>query len=157
MKNHFLCLFVIATVRATGCVAPSPKSTALTEEDVAAIRGSIDELLQLFLTNAWDGDAVGNLWMENGMLMSPNAPPIVGQSDILAMYKTFTVKEFTMIPLEIDGRDCLIYARGEYSSTLTAEGVDELISGSGKWINLWRKQSDGTWLMTHEIWNSNGE
>ncbi|MFQ5799020.1 MAG: YybH family protein [Bacteroidota bacterium] len=157
MKNRFLCLFVIATVRAAGCVAPPPESTALTEEDVAAIRGSVAELVQLFLADAWDGDAVANLWTENGMLMPPNAPPIVGRVNILAMYQTFTVTEFTMIPLEIDGRDGLAYVRGEYSSTLTVEDVDEPISGSGKWINLWRKQSDGTWLMTHEIWNSNGE
>jgi ketosteroid isomerase-like protein len=157
MKNRFLCLFVIAIVWAEGCVAPPPESTALTEEDVAAIRGSVAELVQLFLANAWDADDVAKLWTGDGMLMSPDAPPIVGRADILAMYQMFTVTEFSMTPLEIYGRNGLAYARGEYSSTLTVKDADEPISGSGKWINLWRKQADGTWLITHEIWNSNSK
>jgi hypothetical protein len=84
MKNRFLCLFVIATFWAAGCAASLPESTALTEEDVAAIRGAVTELFQLFLSKAWDQDDVAKLWTGDGMLLSPYAPPVVGRH--LALY-----------------------------------------------------------------------
>jgi ketosteroid isomerase-like protein len=155
MKNRILMPLMIVSILVVGCAAPPPESTPLTEEDVAAIRESLAAVAGLSL--AGDCEAMLDLWAEDGMLLPPNAPPVVGRADMLAMCESMTVTEFSSTPVEIDGRDGLAYARGEHSWTFTVEGVDEPSGESGKWIMIWRKQPDGTWLITHDIWNANGE
>ena len=51
------------------------------------------------------------------------------------------------------GRDGLAYARGTYSYTMgpraPSQGGDR-----GAWIKIYEKQSDGTWRIKRNIWNS---
>ncbi|NIM57310.1 MAG: DUF4440 domain-containing protein [Pseudomonas stutzeri] len=155
MKKRVLFFLVVTSVSAAGCAAPQPESTALTDEDVAAIRESVATMVRLSLAN--DCQGTFNLWAEDGMLLPPNGPPVVGRAEMIAMCESMTITEFVSTPVEIDGRDDLAYVRGEHSWSFTVEGVDEPLGESGKWIMIWRKQPDGTWLITHDIWNASGE
>lgn len=155
MKNRALSLLIIPSILALGCAAPAAESTALTDEDVAAIRESHAEMGRLWLAGDWE--TATNHLAEEATLMPPNAPPIVGRADILASYRNVTVTEFDLTLSEIVGRDDLAYTSGEYRWTIAAEGVDEAVTESGSFIMIWRKQPDSTWLVTHDIWNYNGE
>lgn len=55
--------------------------------------------------------------------------------------------------MEIDGAGDLAYARGTFSWTFRV-GEGEPVSDAGKWIAIWRRQPDGSWLASHDIWNS---
>jgi ketosteroid isomerase-like protein len=67
--------------------------------------------------------------------------------------RSLTINEFKAEPVEIEGRGDLAYARGIFSWTFrVAEG--EPFSDTGKWIAIWRRQADGSWLLSHDIWDS---
>ena len=56
-------------------------------------------------------------------------------------------------PVAIDGRGDLAFARGTYSWTVRV-GEGEPVSDTGKWLTIGRRQADGTWLLSQDIWNS---
>jgi ketosteroid isomerase-like protein len=56
--------------------------------------------------------------------------------------------------IEVDGRGDLAYVRGTYSMMLTLPGATEPINDTGKYIEIWRKQADGSWRVIRDIFNS---
>jgi ketosteroid isomerase-like protein len=65
-----------------------------------------------------------------------------------------TVTEYNIEIDEIDGRADLAFVRGKFSEALLFEGETEPASGAGKFLSIWRRGSDGSWLITLEAWNS---
>ena len=59
---------------------------------------------------------------------------------------------FTSSAVDVDGYGDLAYARGIYSLSFLAE-VDT-VTVDGKWVQIFRKQPDGSWLIALDIWNS---
>jgi hypothetical protein len=55
--------------------------------------------------------------------------------------------------LEIQGQGDLAYDRGTYSMTVTPPGLAP-IEDHGKYLSIWRKQADGSWKITHAMFNS---
>ena len=55
---------------------------------------------------------------------------------------------------DVVGYGDLAYSRGNYSMTLTIPGVPMPIEEQGKFVQIYRKQADGSWKMTREIYNS---
>ena len=47
----------------------------------------------------------------------------------------------------------LVQCCGTYSWTVRV-GESEPAKDHGKWLTIWRKQPDGTWLLSQDIWNS---
>ena len=63
------------------------------------------------------------------------------------------ITNFSIKAVEIDGCGDLAWVHGEYSMTLSpadAASVDD----RGKYIEIWNRQSDGIWKVTHDIFNS---
>jgi ketosteroid isomerase-like protein len=60
---------------------------------------------------------------------------------------------FTLNPVEIEGVGKLAYQRGTYQMTMLLPG-GVTASDSGKYVEIRRRQADGTWLITRDIWNS---
>lgn len=55
--------------------------------------------------------------------------------------------------VEVDGRGDLAYVRGRYSMVMALPSQPEL-SESGKYIEIWRKQPDGSWKLFRDIFNA---
>jgi ketosteroid isomerase-like protein len=55
----------------------------------------------------------------------------------------------------VEGRGDLAYAVGTYRSTLTPKkaGAKPLPSEEGKYIEVLRKQADGSWKIIYDIWS----
>ena len=124
--------------------APAP----LPAQDVAAIRAA----------SAASAAAAGKdlpAWFailaDDVVLMPANAPAIVGRPAVEAHLRGFPpFKDLKVEPLEIEGRGDLAYVRGRYSIVVTPPGGSEQ-RDAGKYIEIWRKQADGTWKMTRDI------
>ena len=54
----------------------------------------------------------------------------------------------------VDGRDDLAYVVGTYTMTIVPPGAPGPINDSGKYVEIRRKQSDGSWLIAVDIFNS---
>ncbi len=55
--------------------------------------------------------------------------------------------------MEIAGRGDLAYVRGTYKLKIVLEGHDP-IPDTGKYIEIRKKQADGSWLLYRDIFNS---
>ena len=122
-------------------------------EDVAAIRATDERFAELIIRR--DFDALVELYTENAVFMPPHQPAVRGRAALRAWMSAFpNVSRFAFDVDEIDGRADLAYVRGRYSMTLQPDGAPEPISDVGKFIEIRRKQADGSWLLAADIFNS---
>ncbi len=154
MKTHLM-LPAVAVLALTimGCQALPPEVGQLSDEDVAAIRGSSDTYAQLTLAGDFAGLAA--MFTEDAVRMPPNAPAHEGRTAIQAFMEAYPpITEFESTTTEVGGAGDVAFARGTYSLMATPEGAPEPVSDRGKWVSIFRRQADGTWLITANVWNS---
>jgi uncharacterized protein (TIGR02246 family) len=147
----FTALLFMAPLAA--CQAPAPEAGPLSEEDVAAIEASADIFVEAALAGDWE--ALAALYTEDVVLMPPNGPVVEGRVAIQDFLESFPfITQFAVTIVQIDGRGDLAFVRGTNSMTLIVEGTSEPIHITGKYVEIWRKQPDGKWLIAVDIWNS---
>ena len=153
MTVRTMLLAVLALVVAgSACQPPAQEAAGLSEEDVAAIRSASDAWAEAFKA---DDDATAVAFAtEDAVLMPPNMPAFQGRPALEEYVASFTVTDFSMTRLEIDGRGDLAFERSAYVAVFVPEGLTEPTTYPGKYLAIWRKQADGSWLMTVQIWNS---
>ncbi len=133
-------------------VAEEPGVMPLTEEDVATLK-VYDDWIQAMKSGDWDTAA--NLYTTDTVVMPPNMPLIEGREAIKTFLENFPpIKEISFTPLEIDGYGDIAYIRGTYTMMIQPEGAPEPIHDTGKYIEIKRKQEDGSWLTAIDIFNS---
>jgi len=124
----------------------------LSDEDVAAIRS----LVQSFGDAALAGDfaTAAESYAVDAVFMPPNAPIYEGRdAEVGHLEAAPPVLSYSSALVEVDGYGDLAYARGTYSLSLLV-GADT-VAMEGKWVQIFRKQPDGSWFITLDIWNSN--
>jgi ketosteroid isomerase-like protein len=97
------------------------------------------------------------MFAEDAVWWVPDAPAIEGRAAIRAATEPdpgIAVQEFTVTSLEIDGYGDLAFDRGAFTYTVVSEGAEEPITFIGKYVVIARKQEDGAWLWTLNIWNT---
>ncbi len=75
--------------------------------------------------------------------MGPNGPPVEG----LAAIRTgtwFRALEEELVPVQVEGRGDLAFARGTLSLLLDEKGA---VKREGTFLTILRKQPDGSWRM----------
>jgi len=142
-------LFVLAAVAAACRPAPPPLSDA----DKAAIRAGGDSFVVYFRTDR--DSAIAALFTENAVVMPPNAGAVEGRAAIRAFFEGYPpLPDFVGTPIDVDGRGDLAYVRGTYSFSMPAAGGRPAMSDHGKFLEIRRRQPDGKWLVSVDIFNS---
>jgi uncharacterized protein (TIGR02246 family) len=126
---------------------------ALSEEDVAAIRKAHDTILQATLAGRMEETL--EFYTEDTVLIMEGII-VEGREaykeTLKALSKaSLTVTAANITIAEIDGRYDLAFVRGTTSTTMGREGVPEPIQRTGKFIEIMRKQNDGSWLIARSI------
>ena len=130
--------------------ACGPRHSALSEADLTAIAQLRTEFVEGTL--ARDFDRVLAAHAEDAVWMLPNAPQLVGKAAIRASLEAGPPPtSFVMTPGRTEGGD-VAYERGTYvySAVVGADTVSE----SGKYLVILRRQTDNSWLIAVDIWNS---
>ena len=143
----------LLTAISCAILACQPAPAKLTDADTTQIRATADS----FGVNAVTGRTAANavFFAENGVFMPPNGPAVVGRAAIGAWFAAFPpLSEFKHEILELDGRGDIAYVRGTYALTIAAAGRTAAMSDHGKYLEIRRKQADGRWLTTLDIFNS---
>jgi len=126
---------------------------ALTDEDKTSIRAAIDSLVANVRARRDSANAL--LYTENASVMPPNAGIVEGRAAVRGWLTAFPpVSDFTLTPIEIDGRGDLAYVRGTYSFKLVGPDGHQVGEDHGKFLEIRRKQPDGKWLIAADIFNS---
>lgn len=135
----------------TGCGAPAP--AALSAADQQAIRHADSAGVAAIAAKDWP--AWTGAFTEQGELLPPNGDALQGRAAIQAWSEAFPpFSDFQASITQLDGRGDLAYLRGTYSMTIAPVGAPAPIMDHGKYVSVWRKQADGSWKMTHDIFNS---
>ncbi len=135
-------------------VAPAPKADI--QADEAAIRTLGDQAVAAL--NANDAAALAAFVTDDVVWMPPNEPPAIGKEAFEALFRA-SFDEFTF-EVTIHPKDELVvagdwaFARGTYVLVLTPKIGGEPVQESGKFLEIYQRQPDGSWKYARHIWNT---
>ncbi len=158
MKS-LVALVLLATAIVTPACAPAPapaqKVTApdTTAADLKAIRAA--GALGFAALQAGDAASVAAFYSEDAMLMPANSPYVVGRMAIREQFaREFAANKTAGIKLDLDETDVGVSGTlGWRSGTFLGTGPDGKSLDSGKFLQVWEKQADGLWQITHGMFN----
>ncbi len=132
-------------------------SAALSDTDLAAIRTADSALMAA--VNAGNVDAVVGLYASDAVLLPPSAPALRGRNAIRAFWggllKAYTLK-FEVGSDTVEGRGDLAYNVGHYRFTaVPKERASPGMADEGKFVEILKKQPDGSWKYAVNMHNSN--
>jgi uncharacterized protein (TIGR02246 family) len=150
VRHKRLILVGLSTV---ALILPRPAWSQLTDADRKGIQAVTDRWLDAMRKN--DSTAVAATYTEDAMLLPPNAPVVKGRTEIRHFVGQFPkITSFNIKLTEMEGDGNLAYTRGTYDVSLMAPGAKTPDKDSGKFLEIRRKESDGSWLVLRDIWNS---
>jgi uncharacterized protein (TIGR02246 family) len=110
-------------------------------------------------TNSGNAAAVAAVYTADGSLLPPNMPLQRGTAAIRTFWAglldAYTVK-FELTPDIIEGRGDLAYNMGRYRFTAVPKAKSGPgMADEGKFVEILKKQPDGSWKYVIDIYNSN--
>ena len=118
-------------------------------------RRAIEAAVQRYVeaSNQGDADALASLYADDAVLLPPDHEPVRGRAAIGDFWRQGTDEglEVTTLTVEVDGD--LGYLVGRYHLPAT----DEEPADSGKYVMCLKRQRDGAWKLTADIWNRSGD
>jgi ketosteroid isomerase-like protein len=98
---------------------------------------------------------------DEATFMSPNAPAAVGKEAIGKSFSAFFVLpdlQITWHPLKVEVARSgeLGYSTGVYEMTFRDAG-GKTMTDRGKYVTVWKKQKNGRWKVSYDIFNSDRE
>lgn len=100
-------------------------------------------------------DSVAALFMEDGVMMPPNAPAVTGRAairDYLANGPTPEGTTVTFTAIDVQAVGPMAVERGSYVFAMPAMGPSPAMAIHGKYLVHWR-DVDGTWLQASTSWS----
>ena len=124
----------------------------LSPDDVGAIEALFPIVAERFLAGDFAGWA--SVYAEDGMVMPPNGPTVVGRANLQAFGESFpkvTHLSFSDIGVQVQG-DLAVGWCGFRMTIVGDDGVE--VNDTGKQLVAFEKQGDGSWKATRAMFNS---
>lgn len=158
MKSPAALVLLAAAFVAVACApapAPAPKAAApdTTESDERAIRAAGE--LGFDALRKGDAASVAAFYSEDAWLMPANRPYVVGRQAIKENFALeFALNRESGVTLELDELAVGVSGRLAWrTGTFLGTGTDGKPKGGGKFLQVWEKQADGLWQITHSMYN----
>jgi ketosteroid isomerase-like protein len=126
---------------------------SLNPDDRAAIEQAADAYVAAMNTADWG--RVACCFSEEAVRIPPNEEPHHGRAAIEEWLGGIEeLNSYELSRDRIDGADGIAYVRGRYAITLRPVGVPAPLSDEGDFMEIWRKESDGSWRISEAMWNT---
>ena len=107
---------------------------------------------------AKDIDKTVSYYSEDAIVMPPNAPSATTRETIRSAWKEMLTSPGAAIrwkatKVEVAKSGDLAYVSGTYEETMT-DASGKPVKDHGKYVEIFKKQADGTWKVVSDIWNS---
>lgn len=136
--------------RGTDRLARSP-------DDVQRIEAMSSARAEAF--NNEEADSIAAYFTNDAVLMPPGESTMHGPEAVAAYYQSIfdaydPTLESRYVEVEVSGD--LAYGRGIAKVTLVPDEGGEPTTTISKYLNIVKRQPDGSWKTTHDIWNEGG-
>lgn len=108
--------------------------------------------------NEGNAHEIANHFTGDAVLMAPGKPAMHGLEAVRNYYQAVFDSFRNVLESryeEIDVSGGMAYGRGFAKVILIRKNSGDSSVSTAKYLNILRKQSDGTWKTTHDIWNGN--
>ena len=127
--------------------------------DRAEVKRGIDSALARFRDGIMTGDTakIISAYTADAIVLAPNLPLARGHAGIGQLFTgmlsayTFTAAKMTTLDLILTGEYAI--ETGTFEMTMRPK-TGASIADVGKYVSVWQKQSDGSWKMVRDIFNS---
>ena len=105
---------------------------------------------------AKDVDKTVSYYSEDAVVMPPNAPRATTKEAIRAIWKDLLTDasiSWKTKEVEVAQSGDIGYTSGTYEVTMT-DPTGTPVRDRGKYLEVWKKQADGTWKCVMDMWNS---
>ena len=161
MRTYLGFVLLLTLIAGFGCQSasqqPDPEAKAAA---MAADRAAVDKLRSDYQSafNSNDAAAAGAYFTESAVSMPPNREALIGRQaitdDTAAMFEGMSA-ELALSSEEVELAGDWAFERGSYTMKLTPKEDGEAMEEKGKYIVILQKQTDGSWKLAREVWNSN--
>jgi uncharacterized protein (TIGR02246 family) len=155
-SNWLLSTIILATALAMLFSAISCQKQD-TEADIAAINELYDQYC--IQANAGDLDNFLFLWEDNAIRMEPDNPSIIGKENINFFFEVPFEQFNTNVAIygdtEIQVTKDMAFSRGTYTLSLTPKEGGPTTHIDGKWLDILKRQTDGSWKIYIDMVNYN--
>jgi uncharacterized protein (TIGR02246 family) len=125
------------------------------DADLAAIARTTAALFEA--VNASNADRCVALWADDGVLMPPHHPSVHGREAIRDYFRNlFSRSRFTfmLVSSEIHVAGDTAVERLTYTASIWTATGSSPVEDLGKGLHVYRREPDGSWKLTQDIWNS---
>ena len=143
-------------VVASCLLAAACQQGALSDQDKVAIQKVNDDFVSAVINPTGDPAALAKtFYTDTARVLAPNMPVVEGQAAITQLYTAMGhPKTFRFGPLTIEGGGSTAYVEGTYEGTFVPPGGGDPVADKGKFFATLQKQSDGSWKLSRDMWNS---
>jgi uncharacterized protein (TIGR02246 family) len=131
-----------------GCAG---RPSAVESASRSAIESTVDRYVAA--SNEGDADALAELYAEDALLLPPDHQPIHGRAAIVEFWRQGTDAGLEVSTLRLEVAGDVAYLVGRYRLPPTEEEAAD----SGQYVLCLKRQADGAWKLTADIWNGSGE
>jgi uncharacterized protein (TIGR02246 family) len=132
-------------------------AAGLSDQDKASIRAVDEEWARA--AQAGHGEGIAALYASNAVLLPPGEPMVKG--DAAKKYWVDFTNGFsgptTLNTIAVEGSGDVATAIGTYKMTLTPKkaGAKPLPPEEGKYLEVLKRQDDGSWKLIYDMWSPN--
>ncbi len=151
--------FLVFSLSACTPATEQPEAVAeevvTTEADVAAIETLRADFVTAY--NAEDVDKLLNLFTADAVRMPPDEPALSGTEELRGYFSSRFELADIEVSIATDETEIAgdwAFARGNFGVAVTSAAGGEPVEYTGKWINIMQRQADGSWKMSHNIYNN---
>jgi uncharacterized protein (TIGR02246 family) len=121
----------------------------------SASRGAIEATVDRYVaaSNEGDAEALAELYADDALLLPPDHEPIHGREAIVEFWRQGTDEGLEVRTLRLEVNGDVAYLVGRYRLPPTEEEAAD----SGQYVLCLKRQPDGAWKLTADIWNGSGE
>ena len=131
-------------------------TTSDTRADEATLRKLDDEWSKA--VGARDVEKTISYYSDDAVVMPPNIPTLTGKEPIRALWKSMLDSPdfsggWKVTKVEVARSGDLAYISGNYEFN-EKDGSGKPITDKGKYLEVWKKQADGSWKCVADMFNS---
>jgi ketosteroid isomerase-like protein len=147
----YACLALVLLV--SGCGQQAPKDTRAADESTLR---DLDAQWSKAAA-ARDADATVSYYSDDASLLAPNAPAVGDKQSIHAAWAALlgpdTSLSWQASKVDVASSGDLAYVMGVYQLT-TKDAHENFTTDRGKYVEVWKKQADGSWKTVADIFNT---